>query len=270
MMLRNKYTEFIDQCRTKDYTGLLTHDHHITPKSVASKLGWTKEQIDAPSNMINLSVHDHFWAHVYFYEVYKLCGTAPGRILKTLNADRAFTEDEFNEAEKLARKLNKEAHLGKHLSRDTKEKISRANTGKIPSEETRKKISDHHRKHPYKHSEVELLKMHNALVGRKFSAESREKMSKAAKGRIPWNKGKPMSDEQKEKLSIANTGYKFTKEQSKNLSNTKKGQTPWNKGKTESEEHKMKIRLSCLRYHHPDLSDDEIINKFIEVKDNEK
>ena len=38
------------------------------------------------------------------------------------------------------------------------------------------------------------------MRGRKFSAESRQKMSETRQGRIPWNKGKPWSEETKEKI----------------------------------------------------------------------
>ena len=67
------------------------------------------------------------------------------------------------------------------------------------------------------------------------------------KGKTPWNKGIPMSNEQKMKLSKANKGRKLSEESKIKMSKAKKGSTPWNKGKKcnpLSEEHKRKISES--------------------------
>lgn len=48
--------------------------------------------------------------------------------------------------------------------------------------------------------------------GKKRSPEARQKMSDSHKGQIAWNKGVPMPDEQKIRLSIANMGRKRTLE----------------------------------------------------------
>lgn len=58
------------------------------------------------------------------------------------------------------------------------------------------------------------------------SKKTREKTSKALKGRVPWNKGKHSSRETKEKLKITN-----------------KGRTPWNKGLTKETDERL-INLS--------------------------
>lgn len=81
------------------------------------------------------------------------------------------------------------------------------------------------------------------------SIESRLRMSRAQKGRIPWNKGKTgvFSEEALDKLRKAQTGRKyppefgqkvsaarggivFSKQHLYNLSESHKGQVPWNKG----------------------------------------
>lgn len=40
------------------------HVHHIVPKSEAKRLGWTKEQINHPSNLMVLSPEDHIQIHI--------------------------------------------------------------------------------------------------------------------------------------------------------------------------------------------------------------
>ena len=70
-----------------------------------------------------------------------------------------------------------------------------------------------------------------------MSNETKEKISVAKKGAPAWNKGIPLTEECKQKLSKTMTG-----------------RTSWNKGKIHSEEHKRKTSLSkignlnCLQY----------------------
>lgn len=53
----------------------------------------------------------------------------------------------------------------------------------------------------------------NTLSGYKHSIKAKEKISKALKGKTPYNKGVPMSEEQKIKISKANKGKKLSKKQ---------------------------------------------------------
>jgi len=75
--------------------------------------------------------------------------------------------------------FSKENHrlYGKHLSSETKEKLSKALMGKSAWNK-----------------------------GKSPGAETRKKISLAQIGRVPWNKGIPCSDEQKKKISQANKG----------------------------------------------------------------
>lgn len=64
--------------------------------------------------------------------------------------------------------------------------------------------------------------------GKIISEESKKKISKSCKGRIPWNKGKKQADDQK----LAH-------------SQKMKGRTPWNKGKKASKEAKEKMSAAA-------------------------
>ena len=90
------------------------------------------------------------------------------------------------------RKKLSEIGKGRHHSEETKKKLSEYRKGKQLSEETKKKISEANKG---KHS-------HNK--GKTMSEETRRKMSEAHKGKPAYNKGKPMSEEQKKKISEAN------------------------------------------------------------------
>ena len=83
---------------------------------------------------------------------------------------------------------------GKHLSEETRQKLSEANKGnpswmkgKHHSEESRKKIGAARKgKH---HSEETRLKISSALKGKSLSAETCKKMSEARKGTHWYNNG---------------------------------------------------------------------------------
>ena len=84
----------------------------------------------------------------------------------------------------------------------------------------------------------EHSKLHNTGLVR--SEETREKMSKANKGRQPWL-GKHHSEETKKKLSKANKGKHLTEETRKKMSEADKGKQKW-LGKHHTEESKQKMR----------------------------
>ena len=100
------------------------------------------------------------------------------------------------------RKKLSEAHKGKQTGRitseETKRKISEAQIGKIVSDETRKRLSEAHKGKPSNNK------------GKTFSEEWRKKLSLAHIGKTPANKGKPLSEETKQKLSKALKGRKPT------------------------------------------------------------
>ena len=136
-----KYQEFINNCRNKDYSNLLTQKHHITPVSVCLKLGWTEQQINDPSNLIDLSLHDHFWAHVYYYQETGLCGSAPSFILISYNAKSQWTEEEFNEVLILSYNLISISQTGKTITEEQRQKISMSLKGQTRTIESRIKMS---------------------------------------------------------------------------------------------------------------------------------
>ena len=98
--------------------------------------------------------------------------------------------------------------------------------GYIPTEETRKKLSEAHK-------------------GKTHTEEHRKKVSEAKKGKNNPMYGKHHSEEHRQKISEAmkgkNKGKTFTKEHRKHVSEAQKGRTSPRKGKTLSEETRKKI-----------------------------
>ena len=98
--------------------------------------------------------------------------------------------------------------LGKHLSEETKSKISEALTGRRLSDEHKRSVS-------------------SALKGRQFSDEHKRKIGDG-------NRGKVISEEQKRKLRNARRGIKHSEESKRKMSQSQRG-------RKHSEETKRKI-----------------------------
>jgi hypothetical protein len=121
-----------------------------------------------------------------------------------------------------------EFHKGKPKSEEHKEKIRQGNIGKKKPPRTQE----------YKELMSKLKSgVNNPMYGKGCTEERAQKIGKANKGRIPSNKGKPMSEEQKEKIRAAKKAnpYKPTEE-------TRAKQAMAQTGKTHSQETKDKIR----------------------------
>ncbi len=117
--------------------------------------------------------------------------------------------------------LGKPGHwLGKHHTEESIKKMSESSKGKIPTEETRQKISENNSRY---------------WLGKHRSEETKQKISKATRG-ISRNKGennyhygKSPSIETRLKISLANKGKIRSKEAKEKYSKSKMGNT-WNKG----------------------------------------
>lgn len=86
-------------------------------------------------------------------------------------------------------------------SEGTKQKISESLTGRSLSEEHKKNTSEGLKK---AHAEGRVPTGH--------SEETKQKISESGKGRIPWNRGKQMSEESRKKNSEGQKGKKFSEE----------------------------------------------------------
>lgn len=80
-------------------------------------------------------------------------------------------------------------------------------------------------------------------VGKEVSEETRKKMSKAQKGKIPWNKGVSLSEEMKQKLLKSHLGKKLSEETRMKMSAARKGRKPM-LGKKHSIEARLKMSQS--------------------------
>lgn len=158
---------------------------------------------------------------------------------------------------------------GRVVSQDTKDKLSKAHTGKKMSPETKKKLSlahkgkkltEEHKDKIRKSNTGKKLPEHvrkiisNIHKGKKLTEEHKNKLKIANTGRIVSDKtiekirkihlGRKISEETRLKMSKAQTGRIHSEESKYKISKSKKGKPSWNKGlKTGelSEGHKFKI-----------------------------
>lgn len=80
--------------------------------------------------------------------------------------------------------LTRSDHQKLHAHNKYRKTLSKALSGRIVSDETRKKLLGH------AVSDETRKKISDAQIGKRLSAEHKEKLSNAHKGKIPWNKGK--------------------------------------------------------------------------------
>ena len=131
-------------------------------------------------------------------------------------------------------------------------KKSKAHTGRVLSEEHKKKLSESKKG------------VKNAMYGKTHTEETKRKISEAKKGKPTWNKGVVYTDEQKEKITGNLTdegrkklsecgkkmkGRKRSEETKRKISETRKRKglkPPSPKGRKMSEETKQKIRIKAL------------------------
>jgi len=132
-----------------------------------------------------------------------------------------------------SRKKISDFHKGKAKSEEHKEKIRQGNIGKKKPPRT-----DEYR------ALMSKLKSgpNNPMYGKGCTEERARKISEATKGRVPPNKGVPMSEEQKQKLREAMSGRKVDPEV---LARRIKSQT----GQKRTPEQRAKIAAALKAYH---------------------
>lgn len=177
------YNRLIDRARFRELSGYV-EIHHIVPVCLGG--------IDDKDNLVALTAEEHFVAHQFLVKIY------PGnRSLIYAALMMGNTRSNNKSYGWLKKQLSRIGHSDEH-----KKKISESHKGKkrVPfSDEWKLNISKGTKGR--KLSNETKQRMSIAQTGRIVTDEMRKNMSIAHKGNEPWNKGKPMSDEAKKKLS---------------------------------------------------------------------
>ncbi|MDR1248905.1 MAG: hypothetical protein LBK63_06345 [Treponema sp.] len=145
-----------------------------------------------------------------------------------------------------------------HHSEETRHKISEAHKGKsrIISPEHKARIAESQRKYYEEHPETKkeigeaFGKINKNKLpwnkGLPMSREQKEKLSETRKGKPSHKRGIPLSEDMKKKISDARKGHLLTKEHKIKISLAKKGITPKNYPTLHSKENVQK-RSSALK-----------------------
>ena len=199
-----------------NYPKVITKNRNLHHKFLRSFSRAEGTEIDNDNdNLVSLGLGDHFLAHWILWKISKAgwrrytaraCTLMYKRSLKYLTIDAAESiAVEWNAmCRDLVGKRNsgsfEKGHIpwikGKCHSEEAKERNRQAHLGKIQSEETKRKISE-------------------ALKGRPLGPckeEHKRKISEAKKGRTSTLKGIPRSEETKRKISEANKGKMMGKD----------------------------------------------------------
>lgn len=179
--------------------------------------------IETVENIKNLIEREQLWINTLLSDwgvAYNICRTA-GSSLGRKHTEAAKQKMIGRICSPKERERRRIFAMGKKFSKETKEKISAANKGRMYPPEFGRKISAR-------------------LTGRPASQESKDKMSKA-------RKGKKLTGEHKRKISeiitarnISRTGIKLSKETRLKMSLAAKG-------RIFSEEHKIKMTESLIK-----------------------
>lgn len=191
MYLPNKYTTWYHNIINCAKTRLLPNDHyverhHIIPKSLGGD--------NSPTNIVILTAKEHFICHLLLtkmvestlrakmvYAFHGMSAKQPNQ-LRVKGFSGRVQSRLYNNLKQELSTIKSESLKGYHHSDASKEKMSLSQKGKVVTESTKEKIR---------------------------VARANQDMS--------YRKGKPLTDEQKVKIS-----------------NTLAGNIPWNKGKTQT------------------------------------
>lgn len=243
-ILDNKYKKWYEQIivkaqsrnyplsrykHNKQYPDLYTEVHHIIPRSL---LGSNNKD-----NLVRLTSREHFLCHwlltkmvqgehqiKMIYALNFLKGNNQKKRYSTKITSRVYQQIRIKVIEN-----NRKKRIGKPLSIQTRERISKALKGK-----TWDKIFDPEELKIRKFIRAEETR--KRLTGIKRPAEVVAKISAANKGRLAYNKGIPATQEQRKKTSLA---------QIARLDRLRKAGLPMpNTGRTASEETRKKMSMA--------------------------
>lgn len=209
-LIRTKLT-IVDEYHLTQYLAIIANastegyceEHHILPQALWPEY---KNKHKHPENIVKLPLREHLLAHYYFSKATNtLWNAIPAIAYATSNGARLLQEYDLSMIE-IAMREYKENCRGKNHPRyglthsdDTKQKISKANTGNTWSD-TRK--AEHSAKLKGRTKPAGFgAKISKARRGSTHTQETKQLMSKQRTGR-------KLTDEWKQNISKAQTGLK--------------------------------------------------------------
>lgn len=172
----SRYLRLIEYAKSIPAQGRVER-HHIIPKSFG---GSNKKE-----NIVSLPLRLHFLAHWLLWKAYRDSRMANAFWTMACCHGAKLNSRTYATVRDAAAQAIAKTKLGKTTSDRHKAIVSKMMSGRIVSEETRRKISE--AKKGKKQTAEHIAKQVAARIGKKMSAETRLKMSLAKKGKKPNN-----------------------------------------------------------------------------------
>lgn len=176
-IMNKEYLDFINECKNKNYKNLFTQKHHIIPKHMGGS--------DSIDNLIELSLDDHYKAHILLSECYN------GKYKRENLASAIMIKGYLDNIEVLT-------EYQKSLIGDGNPNFGKKwdeNKKKLASKRVKEYWSIQSNKEKIKKPKSDSSKMgkydkngqNNPFFGKTHSAETKQKLSKLKKGIKPIN-----------------------------------------------------------------------------------
>ncbi len=185
MNYQKVYDDLIAKCQKRQFVDGYKERHHIVPKS----LGGSNDS----SNLVDLTAREHFIAHFLLAKIHG--GTQWHAISRMRGNDDFYINSRLYEVAR------------KEIAKATSKRFK----GAAKSEETRAKMSVSARQ--YHETDLKPVKIKRGEEGYISPLKGVPRPTPWLIGRISTNKGVPISDETRAKLSAAGKGRKQTAEQ---------------------------------------------------------
>jgi hypothetical protein len=216
------YNQIIKRAQNRTLEGY-KEKHHIVPKCMGGN--------NNKENLVELTAREHFLCHMLLCEIHPTNGKLKQSIwLMSIGKQRNNTLDSYKINNRMYEKLKiefskiaKERMENRHVTEDTRKKMSVSKKDKKQSTETKLKRSISLKGKPLSNEHKKKIGKSNTGVsrnmGRKSTKETKLKQSLALKGKKKIN----MSEETKQKISRANTGKHVNEKTKQKISKSNQG-----------------------------------------------
>lgn len=142
----SKYNDFLIECSKKDYSNIGTHEHHILPKFMGGS--------DDMENLIKLSYQDHFDAHMILAN----CFPEDSKEYKGNIFSAHYVNNWIDSPIDLREKIS-QIQSGRILSEETRRKCGVKNIGRLHTEDEKQRRRDTMKKWLSSSEGIAYLKM---------------------------------------------------------------------------------------------------------------
>jgi hypothetical protein len=175
--MNKEYLDFIEECKNKNYINVITQKHHIIPKHMGGD--------NSNYNMIELSLDDHYTAHIMLSECYD------GKYKRENLAAAIMIKGYLDNSDKLLEYQNSlngigNPNYGNKWDDDKRKKASKRTFEYWSISDNKKKIQKP-KSNSSKMGKYDKTGQNNPFYGKTHSDSVKQKLSELKKGNKPSN-----------------------------------------------------------------------------------